>query len=380
MTAETPLKKTPLYDLHVELGAKMVPFAGHLMPLQYPTGILAEHQHTRTQAGLFDVSHMGQAWINGMGQAWINGTEVAAALEGLVPADLRSLERGQTRYTVLLNDDGGILDDLMITRPIYQTEGSRMFVVLNASQTVADLAYIGQRLAGRAVLVDLDERALLALQGPKAAAVLARLAPDCADMRYMFARPMEVAEIPCRVSRTGYTGEDGFELSVPADQVDELARRLLEEPEVAPVGLGARDSLRLEAGHCLYGHDIDQTTDPVEASLGLLIGKRRREAGDFPGAARILKALAEGPARRRVGFRLAGRQIAREGAAVLAPDGRDIGRVTSGGFGPTVGGPIAMGYVETAFAAPGTAVQLVVRDAPQAAEVVKLPFVPRRHV
>lgn len=372
MTAEHDLKKTPLYDLHVELGAKMVPFAGHLMPLQYPTGILAEHQHTRTQAGLFDVSHMGQAWIN--------GTEVAASLEALVPSDLRSLERGQTRYTVLLNDDGGILDDMMVTRPIYQTEGSRMFVVLNASRTLADLAYIGQRLSGRAVLVDLDERSLLALQGPKAAAVLSRFAPEAATMRYMFARPMEVAEIPCRVSRTGYTGEDGFELSVPADQVEELARRLLQEPEVAPVGLGARDSLRLEAGHCLYGHDIDDTTDPIEASLAVLVGKRRREAADFPGAARILKALAEGPARRRVGFKPAGRQPARDGAVVLAPDGTEIGVVTSGGFGPTVGGPIAMGYVQSAFAGPGTAVQLVVRGTPQPAVVVKLPFVPRGHV
>ncbi|TDP46114.1 glycine cleavage system aminomethyltransferase GcvT [Zavarzinia compransoris] len=372
MGHDEDLKFTPLYDLHRELGGKMVPFAGYAMPVQYPAGILTEHKATRAAAGLFDVSHMGQAWLE--------GADVAASLETLVPGDIKGLLPGQIRYTLLMAADGGILDDLMVTRPLDDADGSRLFLVVNAACKDQDFAHIATRLAGRARLTRLDDRALLALQGPKATEVMARLGPAANDLVFMTASPVAVAGIDCLVSRSGYTGEDGFEISVPADRAVALARALLAEPEVSPIGLGARDSLRLEAGLCLYGHDIDTTTDPIEASLAWTVPKRRREAADFPGAARVLAALKDGVARRRVGIRPLGRAPAREGTAVALPGGGAVvGIVTSGGFGPSVDGPVAMGYVPPDLARAGTAVDLIVRGKPLPAEIVSLPFAPHRY-
>jgi len=366
--APADLRKTPLNALHRELGAKMVPFAGYDMPVQYPSGIMEEHCHTRTAAGLFDVSHMGQAELV--------GEDPAAALERLVPGDISGLKPGRIRYTLLLNEQGGILDDLMATRPADAGDPPRrLFLVVNAACKEADFAHIATRLAGAAGLRPLQDRALLALQGPQAAAVLARMAPEAADMTFMQAATLTLLGAECLVSRSGYTGEDGFEISVPADRAEELARTLLAEPEVKPVGLGARDSLRLEAGLCLYGHDITKTTTPVEASLTWTIGKRRRTEGGFPGFEAIRRQLEEGAPRRRVGLRPEGRAPAREGAAVTDTEGNTIGEVTSGGFGPTVGGPVAMGYVATPFAEPGTPVRLVVRGKALPAVVAALPFV-----
>ena len=364
---DTPLQRTPLYDLHVELGAKLVPFAGYEMPVQYPLGILKEHLHTRDQAGLFDVSHMGQAWLEAE-----PGEDAAALIETLLPGDIASLAPGRIRYSLLLDDEGGILDDLMVTRT---PEPSRLFLVVNAACKDADFAHIATRLAGRARVMRLEDRALIALQGPKAAEVLARHAFGADDLAFMEAGTFALDRVECMISRSGYTGEDGFEISVPAEEAERVARLLLAEPEAAPIGLGARDSLRLEAGLCLYGHDIDTTTTPIEAGLAWTIGKRRRAEGGFPGAERILKQLAEGPARKRVGIRPEGRAPAREGTPILSTDGREIGRVTSGGFGPSVGGPVAMGYVQAGFAAPGTAVSLLIRDKAHPAAVAALPFV-----
>lgn len=360
---------TPLHGEHVALAARMVPFAGYDMPVQYE-GILAEHLWTRANAGLFDVSHMGQAFLIGPDHA-----TTAAALEALIPADIRNLAPGRQRYSQLLADDGGILDDLMVTRPVDPTDDGKLFLVVNAACKVADFAHIRAKLPAGVTLVEAPERALVALQGPKAAAVMARLSPESDALAFMAARWTEVAGIAAHVSRSGYTGEDGFEISVADTDAVALWRALLAEPEVKPIGLGARDSLRLEAGLCLYGHDIDTTTSSVEAALVWSIQKRRREEGGFPGAARIQRELAEGPARVRVGLKPEGRAPAREGTEIVA-GGRVVGRVTSGGFGPSVGGPIAMGYVEAAFAKPGTALDLVVRGKPLPAQVVTMPFVP----
>lgn len=366
------LKFTPLHALHLELGGKMVPFAGHAMPVQYPAGILTEHKHTRAAAGLFDVSHMGQAWLE--------GPEIAALLETLVPGDIKGLAPGQIRYSLLMAEDGGILDDLMVTRPIDDAAGRRLFLVVNAACKDQDFAHIAGKLAGRATLTRLDDRALLALQGPKAGDVMARLGPEANRLVFMTASPVTIAGINCLVSRSGYTGEDGFEISVPADRAEELARLFLAQPDVAPIGLGARDSLRLEAGLCLYGHDIDTTTDPIEAALAWTVPKRRREAADFPGAARVLAALKDGVSRRRVGIRPLGRAPAREGTVIALPDGgAEIGIVTSGGFGPTVEAPVAMGYVPPDLAKPGTRIDLIVRGKPLPAEIATLPFAPHRY-
>ena len=350
MATPDSLKKTPLFALHERLGARMVPFAGYAMPVQYE-GIIAEHQHTRESASLFDVSHMGQASL--IGPDW---ETVAAAMERLNPAALKTLKPGHMRYGFLLNDEGGIIDDLMVTRPPH--EEGRLMVVFNASRKDVDAEALKAVLPEGVELVRHEDRALLALQGPKAEAALVRHCPDAADLYFMEAMPAEIAGIPVFLSRSGYTGEDGFEISVPADRAEELAELLLNEPEVKPAGLGARDTLRLEAGLCLYGNDIDETTSPVEAALTWAIGKRRREAGDFPGAERILKELAEGPARKRVGFTIEGRAPVRAGAKVLNEAGEVIGQVTSGGFGPTVGAPVAMGYVQAAYAEKGTPVIL----------------------
>lgn len=370
MGHDDDLKYTPLYDLHLELGGKMVPFAGYAMPVQYPSGILAEHKATRDGAGLFDVSHMGQAYLEGPG--------IAALIETLVPGDIKGLKPGQIRYSLLMAEDGGILDDLMITRPVDDVDGTRLFLVVNAACKDQDFAHIAARLAGRAVLTRLDDRALLALQGPKAAALMAGLGPAADDLTFMTAAPVEVAGIPCLVSRSGYTGEDGYEISVPAARAVDLARALL-AAGAAPIGLGARDSLRLEAGLCLYGHDIDTSTDPIEASLAWVVPKRRREEANFPGAARVLAALRDGVTRKRVGIKPLGRAPAREGTVIARSGGDAVGIVTSGGFGPTVEGPIAMGYVPPDLAKPGTPIDLVVRGKPLPAQVVALPFTPHRY-
>jgi len=361
--ADPSLTRTPLYDLHVSLGAKMVPFAGFDMPVQYPAGILAEHLHTRDKASLFDVSHMGQVRID--------GADAARALETLVPGDLLGLAPCRMRYTVLTNEAGGILDDLMVTNG-----GDHLFLVVNAARRTLDTARLHAHVGGVMPLLD---RALLALQGPEAVAILERVAPGVANLGFLTAAPFTIAGLSCLVARSGYTGEDGFEISVPADGAEALARRLLADPDVKPAGLGARDTLRLEAGYCLYGNDLDESTTPVEADLAWTIGKRRRAEGGYPGAAIVAKQLATGTARKRVGIRPDDRAPARDGTEIVAPDGNVIGNITSGGYGPTVGGPIGMGYVETAYAAPGTALGLVVRGTIRAARIVAMPFVPHRY-
>jgi aminomethyltransferase len=371
---EKPLAHTPLHALHVARGARMVPFAGYEMPVQYADGIIAEHTHTREAAGLFDVSHMGQAFLVGP-----DHETAARALETLVPADVVNLAPGKQRYTQLTNPDGGILDDLMVTRSAEPDEDGVLMLIVNAAGKEADYAHIAAALPASVRLIRADHRALIALQGPKAAAVLERHWAGAATMPFMTARSASFDGIDCHVSRSGYTGEDGYEISVRANRVRAIAERLLGHAEVKPIGLGARDSLRLEAGLCLCGHDIDATTSPVEAALAWSIQKRRREEGGFLGAERVLAELRDGPRRLRVGLRPEGRIPAREGAEIKSSDGAPIGKVTSGGFGPSIGGPIAMGYVERAFAEPDTSVVLVVREKDIPARVTALPFVPHRY-
>jgi aminomethyltransferase len=366
--------RTPLHALHIELGARMGPFAGYDMPIQFASGILAEHLHTRSRAGLFDVSHMGQAELVGPDHA-----TVAAALERLCPADFLGLAPGRQRYSQLLNAEGGIIDDLMVSRP--PDADGQLNLVVNASRKAIDFALLESKLPPSVRLTRLDRLALVALQGPAAIAVLERLAPNngLATMAFMSARPASFGQFAAFVSRSGYTGEDGFEISLPADEAEAFARRLIADPDVAPIGLGARDSLRLEAGLCLYGHELDETIDPIEAGLAWSIQKRRRLEGGFPGAARVQAALADGPARKRVGLKPEGRAPARDGAEIIDASGAEIGRVTSGGFGPSVGGPIAMGYVAHSAAALGTPVSLMVRGKPLAARVSPLPFHPHAY-
>ena len=371
---ETVDQKTPLHALHIELGARMAPFAGYDMPIHYRAGVLAEHLHTRKFAGLFDVSHMGQALIEGASHA-----TVAVFLETLCPADLLNLAPGRQRYTQLLNDDGGIVDDLMVTRPPGADGALRL--VVNASRKAVDYALIRRRLPSNLRLTLLPEAALIALQGPMASSTLARLAPGegLETMSFMSARPAGIAGFETFVSRSGYTGEDGYEISLASTQAEGFARLLIAEPDVAPIGLGARDSLRLEAGLCLYGHELDETIDPVEAALSWSIQKRRRLEGGFPGAARVQGALATGPTRQRVGIRPDGRAPAREGAEIVSSDGAPIGVVTSGGYGPSVGAPVAMGYVARAYARVGTPIGLVVRGKALSAQVAALPFYPHAY-
>ncbi len=370
MTSSTEsLHKTSLHGLHVALGARMVPFAGYDMPVQYADGVLKEHLHTRAAAGLFDVSHMGQAVLRADG-------DVAGALETLVPADIKGLAPGQMRLTLLLNDQGGILDDLMVTRPADPDRQNELFIVVNAACKDQDFALIERTLSGVATLTRLENQSLIALQGPKASAVLARKAPSVATMPFMTAAAVSIDGVQMMVSRSGYTGEDGYEISLPDDSAEAFAKWLLDQPEVAPIGLGARDSLRLEAGLCLYGHDIDETTTPIEGTLAWTIGKRRREEGGFPGAAIIQRQLAERVTRKRVGILPEGRAPAREGTVIADAGGTEIGRVTSGGFGPSLGGPVAMGYVAIDHAKVETPVSLIVRGKAMPAKVAKMPFVP----
>jgi aminomethyltransferase len=366
------LRQTPLHALHVELGAKMVPFAGYDMPVQYKLGVMKEHLHCRAAAGLFDVSHMGQVIVRAPG----GYDEVARAMEGLVPVSVLGLAEGRQRYAMFTNDQGGILDDLMLAN-----RGDHLFVVVNAACKAADIAHMQDGMPGCAV-EEITDRALLALQGPQAEAVLARLVRGGAEMRFMDVAVMESDFGALWISRSGYTGEDGYEISVAADQAEGFARALLNEDEVEPIGLGARDSLRLEGGLCLYGHDIDEGTTPVEAALSWAIQKVRRRggerAGGFAGADVILDQLENGAPRKRVGLRPEGRAPMREGTQIYATaeGGEPIGQITSGAFGPTIGGPMSMGYVPRDKAAEGTQLFGEVRGKRQPVTVVALPFTP----
>jgi len=370
------LKRTPLYDFHVELGAKMVPFAGYEMPVQYPLGVLKEHLHVREKAGLFDVSHMGQGFLipsDGDYQT------AARALEKLAPGNFLALKPGRQRYSQLLNERGGVLDDLMVTRLGLQGHEHWIYLVVNAACKDNDFALIEKAMPENVDLQIKPDLALLALQGPEAVEVLAESAPQVKDMAFMSALdiPFKHADgdLWMHVSRSGYTGEDGFELSVKADEVGKFWQALLAHEAVEPIGLGARDSLRLEAGLCLYGHDIDETTTPVEANLVWSIGKRRREEGGFPGAGHVISQLQHGVKRQLVGIRPDGRAPAREGTRIFTSSGEEIGVITSGGFGPSVGGPVAMGYVGADYGKPGTQILLEVRGKRLPARVQPLPFV-----
>jgi aminomethyltransferase len=364
----TSLRKTPLHALHVELGAKIVPFAGYDMPVQYPTGVLKEHLHTREKAGLFDVSHMGQAFLG--------GDNPAKALERVTPADVQGLKEGMQRYGLLLNDRGTIIDDFMFTHLAGEKD---LYLVVNGATKEGDFAYMADKLKGHATLTPKPDRGLLALQGPKAGAVLEKLSPGIDTLTFMHVRRATVAGCPAIVSRSGYTGEDGFEISLEGKDVEKVARALLTDPDVLPIGLAARDSLRLEAGLCLYGHDIDETRDPVEANLVWSIGKRRKTDKDFPAAEKILGEVAGGTKTKRVGILPVGRAPAREGTEIADKSGKIIGKITSGGFGPSLNAPVAMGYVDAAFAADGTEIDLIVRGKPNPARVAPMPFVPNRY-
>jgi aminomethyltransferase len=367
-TAE--LKTLPLEALHRELGARMAPFAGYLMPVQYPDGIISEHKHTRNKAGFFDISHMGQIRVS--------GPDVAAELEKLVPGDLSGLQLLKQRYTVLTTEFGGVLDDLMITNA-----GGHYFLVVNASRKHTDLQYLLDQMPASNRIEMLAEQALFALQGPEAVAVLSRLIPGSERLGFMTAGNFVLDSAECFVTRCGYTGEDGFEISVPALQAERVARRLLDQAEVAPVGLGARDSLRLEAGLCLYGHELDETTTPVEAGLSWVVATRYLRApgepAEFPGAERILGQIRNGAPRTRVGLLPEGRAPVRDGTEILNDRDELVGRVTSGGFGPSVGAPVAMGYVDSRYATEGTCLRVLLRNKPCTIRITRLPFVQHRY-
>jgi aminomethyltransferase len=372
-----PLKRTPLYALHVARGGKMVPFAGYEMPVQYAPGVLREHLHTRAKAGLFDVSHMGQLAIRPKSG---RVEDAAKALERLVPQDIVAVAPGRQRYAQFTDASGGILDDLMVAN-----FGSHLFLVVNAACKGADEAHLREQLSDVCAIESLPDRALIALQGPRCESVLAPFCAEVPAMRFMDSGPRPVDGLDCFVSRSGYTGEDGFEISVAAEHAERLANKLLENPDVLPIGLGARDSLRLEAGLCLYGHDIDTTTTPVEAALEWSIQKSRRtggaRAGGFAGADKILAQLQNGAPRRRIGLRPAGRAPVREGAVLFndSASTEPIGAVTSGGFGPSLDAPVAMGYLPAAFAAPGTQVFAEVRGQRLPLKVATTPFVPNTY-
>ena len=366
------LARTPLYELHTELGAKMVPFAGYEMPVQYPKGVMKEHQHTRDNAGLFDVSHMGQVILRGSSY-----DDIALAFEAMIPVDVLGLKEGRQRYGFFTNDEGGIEDDLM-----FANRGDHIFVVVNAACKEADIARMKSNLPSAISVEVITDRALIALQGPKAEQVLSELNPSCADMKFMDVATLDLNGSSCWISRSGYTGEDGYEISVPANAVVALTNKLLQHSDVEAIGLGARDSLRLEGGLCLYGHDIDSSTTPVEAGLTWGIQKSRRTGGDrqggFPGDDTILAELSSGANSKRVGLRPEGRAPMREGVPLFATTdgGEQIGVITSGGFGPTVGGPVAMGYVPSDLSAIGTTVFGELRGKRQPLLVTALPFTP----
>ena len=364
------IEQLPLDAWHRAHGARMVPFAGYEMPIQYE-GIIAEHEWTRAHAGLFDVSHMGQLTVSDAGTG--DPVDVAQALEALMPGDFSALKDGRARYSLLLSEDGGILDDLIVTNA-----GTHFALVVNGAVKWDDIAHLREHLPDEITLTHLADQALLALQGPKAATAIARIAPEAAELGFMTGQHLVWGDVPMWISRSGYTGEDGFEISIPADKAEMLADTLVGMDEVRPIGLGARDSLRLEAGLPLYGHDMREEVDPVTADLAFAISKRRRAEGGFPGADRILPLMDSGASAKRVGLAIEGRMAAREGAEIFAGDAR-IGTVTSGGFAPTVGGPIAMGYVETGHALPGTKLTIAMRGREIPATVTEMPFVPHNY-
>lgn len=374
------LKTTPLTSLHRSLGATMVDFAGYDMPLQYPGGIVGEHRQVRERAGLFDVSHMGPAFLElpGAGEGDAAHAKVAALFEPLVCGDIVGLAPGEMRYTLLLNEQGGIMDDLMVARPLEDGAQGGLYIVVNAATKEADFEHILACCVG-AELNRADDGALIALQGPAARRVLSEIAPKSANMTFMTSSRIMIDAVECVVSCSGYTGEDGYEILVPASEAEALARRLLDHPDVAPIGLGARDSLRLEAGLCLYGHDMDETKTPVEASLTWAVSKARRERADFPGASKILEQIEKGADMRRVGLKLADKAPAREGAEIATRDGEVIGVITSGGHGHFAGFPVAMGYVPRTYAAIGTELDILVRNKPRAASVARMPFVQQNY-
>ncbi|MEE4661011.1 MAG: glycine cleavage system aminomethyltransferase GcvT [Halieaceae bacterium] len=363
--------KVPLDALHRELGARMVPFAGYEMPVQYSDGILAEHEHTRASAGLFDVSHMGQVVVRGAG--------ASAGLESLLPSDLEGLAENAQVYSLLTNDQGGVRDDLIVTR----WSDDSFFLVVNAACKEADISYLRDCLPQLDIDV-LEDQALLALQGPAARTVVGEILPDAAGLSFLQGCATQYEGVPVYVTCSGYTGEDGFEVSLPAAYAEVFARQMLDHPAVKPVGLGARDSLRLEAGLCLYGHELTEQTTPVEAGLMWAIGKARRpdgaRPGGFPGAGHIFALQAAGPVTRRVGLRVDGKRPVREGQAVCGPGGEPVGVVTSASVGPTAGGPIAMAQVQADFTDVDTALAVDVRGKPVPVTVAKLPFVPPRYV
>lgn len=376
------LKTTPLHAMHVRLGARMAEFGGYDMPIQYSEGIMAEHTWTRTNAGLFDVSHMGPSFLAlpQLGGGDEAHRKVSALVEKLVPSDIAGLAPGKVQLTVLLNENGGIIDDLMIGRPADPARAGMLYIVVNAGTKENDFALIAAAAKGEAELRRADDRALVALQGPKAEEVIAGIFPQAVALTFMtFTRIENTPYGRVLITRCGYTGEDGFEILVPAEHGEAFANRLMEDHRVKPIGLGARDSLRLEAGLCLYGHDLDETKTPVAASLSWMISKARRERGDFPGAQRILSELKSGVPSKRVGVKPLGRAPAREGTEIQNAEGETIGVITSGGFGPTVNGPVAQGYVDTTYAKPGTPVKLLVRGKSLEAEIASLPFVPARY-
>ena len=358
----TSPKRTPLYALHVELGGKLVNFSGWEMPVQYPLGILGEHKQCREKAAVFDVSHMGQVILR--------GENVGEKLEALCPQTYATLMEGKARYGFFTNPEGGIMDDVIVSNA-----GDHYFVVVNAALRHQDIPHMKANLDGVEV-IEIFDRALVAVQGPKAEDVVGELCPAARDLKFMETTVADVNGIECRISRLGYTGEDGYEISIPEDKAMEITRAFLAHEDCKAAGLGARDSLRLEAGLCLYGNDIDQTTSPIEASLGWAIQKRRKEEGGFPGAERVQKELAEGPARRLVGIKPEGRAPARQGVEIQCAEGSTIGQITSGVFGPTVGGPVAMGYVSKGHSG---SVNLINRGKPQSAQIVALPFVTQNY-
>ncbi len=366
------LKRTPLYDLHLTHGAKMVPFAGYEMPVQYPTGVRHEHLHTRSHAGLFDVSHMGQLLLS--------GPSADAFLESLLPVDIINLPVGKQRYALLTNEAGGIIDDLMVSR-----HKDYLYIVVNAARKTVDIGHILARAPAGVTLQTLDDHALIALQGPEAARILQEIVPEVGDMVFMDACALTIDGVPCLVSRSGYTGEDGFEISIPGAHAQQIVQQLLAQPQVALIGLGARDSLRLEAGLCLYGQDIDEHTTPVEASLSWAISKNRRSdgprAGNFPGAEIILRQLdSKQTATRRVGLIGSSKAPVRAGTELVDSQGQPIGHVTSGTFGPSAGIPVAMAQIKTKYATVGNEIFALVRGKKLPMIISKMPFVPQRYV
>ena len=364
-SVEVTLNRTPLFDLHIELGGKLVDFAGWELPVQYSHGIKAEHLHCRAKASLFDVSHMGQVKLRGPG--------VTKALEKLVPSNIEGIPEGKARYTLFTNDKGGILDDLIVSNA-----GDYLFVVVNASMRDQDIPHLRNNLVGCEV-EEITDHALIAIQGPKAESVVCKHVQEAVELKFMQTTIAKIMGVDCRISRLGYTGEDGFEISIPSETAIEIAKLFLKDEDCEPAGLGSRDSLRLESGLCLYGNDIDTATSPIEAQLNWVMQKRRREEGGFPGAEQILKELAQGPKRKLVGIKPEGGAPARQGTIVCDQSDRQIGKITSGGFGPTVNGPISMGYVATEHSEPGTQVNLIVRNKSLPGRVTLMPFVTQNY-